>query len=235
MNAEEMWAAWGKGGGAPYEAWAFGDDPDGLARLVAAGVKNATSSAFPLYEIEGEDLRTNPPGISLSAECFTTAEGPYQIRFWYRPNQYSEDIIRNFAQSFEAVVKSLATAETVGDLDRLVLQVGAEQRDVELVLHTFQVHEGHVAEVAAVGQPLALGLLLHALGQRARRETATAADRNPQCHRPAPPLHMRFNTNKNQLYEKRRGGRRVNLAKRHGRRGAWRTGSTRRSTSCGCR
>ena len=68
-------------------------------------------------EIEGEDLRTNPPGISLSAECFTPAEGPYQIRFWYRSNQYSEDIIRNFAQSFEAVVKSLATAETVGDLD----------------------------------------------------------------------------------------------------------------------
>lgn len=55
MNAEEMWAAWGKGGGAPYEAWAFGDDPDELARLVAAGVKTATSSAFPLYEIEGED------------------------------------------------------------------------------------------------------------------------------------------------------------------------------------
>jgi len=37
-----------------YEAWAFGDDEDLLARLVLAGEKTATSSAFALYKYEKE-------------------------------------------------------------------------------------------------------------------------------------------------------------------------------------
>lgn len=41
---------------ADYEAWAFGDDPDKLARLTLEGVKTATSSAFPVYGWEGEPL-----------------------------------------------------------------------------------------------------------------------------------------------------------------------------------
>lgn len=40
----------------PYEAWAFGDDPDKLAELVVQGVKTATSSAYDLYAIDGEAL-----------------------------------------------------------------------------------------------------------------------------------------------------------------------------------
>lgn len=39
-----------------YEAWAFGGDPDALARLVLAGEKTATSSAYDLYALEGEPL-----------------------------------------------------------------------------------------------------------------------------------------------------------------------------------
>ena len=54
MTAQEMWNA--SGIQAEYEAWAFGDDPDTLAELVRTGVKTATASAYPFYELEGEDL-----------------------------------------------------------------------------------------------------------------------------------------------------------------------------------
>ena len=54
MTAQEMWNA--SGIRADYEAWAFGDDPDTLAELVRTGVKTATASAYPFYELEGEEL-----------------------------------------------------------------------------------------------------------------------------------------------------------------------------------
>ena len=54
MTAQEMWSA--SGIQADYEAWAFGDDPDTLAELVRTGVKTATASAYPFYELEGEEL-----------------------------------------------------------------------------------------------------------------------------------------------------------------------------------
>lgn len=54
MTAREMWKA--SGIEAEYEAWAFGDDPDTLAELVRTGVKTATASAYPFYELEGEKL-----------------------------------------------------------------------------------------------------------------------------------------------------------------------------------
>lgn len=55
-----MWAAFTAGhpeeADADYDAWAFGDDADGLAALVLLGVKTATASAYPLYALEGEPL-----------------------------------------------------------------------------------------------------------------------------------------------------------------------------------
>lgn len=39
-----------------FDAWAYGDAPDELARLTLAGKKRATASAFPLYQAEGEAL-----------------------------------------------------------------------------------------------------------------------------------------------------------------------------------
>ena len=54
MKAEEMWQASGLAG--EYEAWAFGVDADGLAELVRTGIKTAAASAYPLYEMDGEDL-----------------------------------------------------------------------------------------------------------------------------------------------------------------------------------
>lgn len=49
-------AACGIPGDTPYEAWAFGGDPDGLAALVLSGDKRATASAYPLYALENEPL-----------------------------------------------------------------------------------------------------------------------------------------------------------------------------------
>lgn len=59
MTAEELWARFTAAHHIEqdsYEAWAFGGDPDELARLVLAGEKTATSSAYDLYSLEGEPL-----------------------------------------------------------------------------------------------------------------------------------------------------------------------------------
>ncbi|MBQ9827955.1 MAG: ASCH domain-containing protein [Lachnospiraceae bacterium] len=59
MTDKELWdkyAAENDVRDAEYEAWAFGGDPDLLAELVKDGIKTATASAYPLYEIEGEPL-----------------------------------------------------------------------------------------------------------------------------------------------------------------------------------
>ena len=54
MTAEELWQKSGLAG--TYEAWAFGDAPDELAKLVEQGIKTATCSAYDLYQIENEPL-----------------------------------------------------------------------------------------------------------------------------------------------------------------------------------
>lgn len=56
MKAEEMWKQYCDDPSIQYDAWSFGDDPDGLAKLVYDGVKTATASAYILYEIEKEPL-----------------------------------------------------------------------------------------------------------------------------------------------------------------------------------
>jgi len=59
MTAQEMWEVFVKEKNiedAEYDAWAFGDDTDGLAELVRQGIKTGTSSAYPLYELDGEPL-----------------------------------------------------------------------------------------------------------------------------------------------------------------------------------
>ncbi len=60
MNEKEMWKAFCEESGVredtPYEAWAFGDDSDKLASLVKDGIKTGTSSAYEIYELEGEPI-----------------------------------------------------------------------------------------------------------------------------------------------------------------------------------
>ena len=60
MTAEQMWSEYihlhPEAAGAEYDAWQYGSAPNELARLTLVGVKTATASAYPLYEIEGEPL-----------------------------------------------------------------------------------------------------------------------------------------------------------------------------------
>lgn len=59
MTHQELWARYraeNPAAGDVYEAWAYGDDPDALAELTRAGIKTATASAGPLYDLEGEPL-----------------------------------------------------------------------------------------------------------------------------------------------------------------------------------
>lgn len=58
MNSAEMWAMFTENDpvNKEYEEWEFGESPDALAELVVQGIKTATSSAYDLYEAEGEPL-----------------------------------------------------------------------------------------------------------------------------------------------------------------------------------
>ena len=58
MDAQQMWKLFSedKQIDAEYEAWAFGDAPDELARLVLEGEKTGTSSAHIWYDLENESL-----------------------------------------------------------------------------------------------------------------------------------------------------------------------------------
>ena len=61
MTAKEMWEAFTathpEAANADYEAWCYGSDAaNELARLTARGIKTATASAYPLYELEQEEL-----------------------------------------------------------------------------------------------------------------------------------------------------------------------------------
>ena len=59
MTASELWGKFAAQQGlkdCPFEAWSFGENADLLAGLVADGTKTATSSAYPLYQLDGEPL-----------------------------------------------------------------------------------------------------------------------------------------------------------------------------------
>ena len=59
MTAKELWTEFTEKqniADQKYTAWAFGGDSDRLARLVLNGEKTATASAYPLYEMENENL-----------------------------------------------------------------------------------------------------------------------------------------------------------------------------------
>ena len=61
MTAKQMWEAFLKvnpsAAGEEVEAWYYGgNSADKLAQLTADGIKTATSSAYPLYELEKEPL-----------------------------------------------------------------------------------------------------------------------------------------------------------------------------------
>lgn len=88
MTVQEMWAVYSRemNISAEYEAWAFGDDADTLASLVLRGIKTATASAYPLYELEGEELpQEGEYSVILDAEehavCIIRTEKVFVIPF----------------------------------------------------------------------------------------------------------------------------------------------------------
>jgi len=94
----------------------------GLSPGINFGFQGQFVDAKPCLTLGGEtivaeDLRTNPPGLGLSVEFFTPVEGPYKMRFWYRPSEYSEGLLTNFAESLATAVLSLKQADTVGQMD----------------------------------------------------------------------------------------------------------------------
>lgn len=57
MTAREMWLVFTKKNRPEkneYEAWAFGEDPEELSRLVLEGKKTATASVYELYAYDNE-------------------------------------------------------------------------------------------------------------------------------------------------------------------------------------
>ena len=73
MTAKEMWDAHIKlhpeAADTEYEAWAYGDAPDELARLTVEGIKTATASAYPVYELEQEPIpKTGEYSVILWAD-----------------------------------------------------------------------------------------------------------------------------------------------------------------------
>ena len=61
MTAEELWKKTGLSGS--YEAWSFGGDPDGLAALVAAGIKRVV--VFSDYHDTLAELFFHDAGVVL--------------------------------------------------------------------------------------------------------------------------------------------------------------------------
>jgi len=57
-NTQKYWNKFWIGKEQPQcvNAWQFGSDPDGLAKLVIEGKKTATTSCYILYELENEPL-----------------------------------------------------------------------------------------------------------------------------------------------------------------------------------
>ena len=101
--------------------------------------------------IPAEDLRTNPPGIGLSLEMFLLGDGTPHLRFWYRPDQYSEAVLRHFADSFSACLSSLETAQTLADVQYVTAKQTAQLQgfqspapDFDQNITIIDIFRGHV-------------------------------------------------------------------------------------------
>lgn len=90
MNATEMWYEFCADdptlANVPHEAWAFGCEPDLLAKLVLHGQKTATTSSYPLYALENEPLpQVGEYNIILDgndeAVCITKTTKVYRTLF----------------------------------------------------------------------------------------------------------------------------------------------------------
>lgn len=92
MLANELWKKYSKNSNLHYDVWAFGDDPDGLAKLVYDGIKTATTSGYVFYEMENEELpKENEYSVILNSKeeavCIIQTTNVYVVPF----NEVSEE------------------------------------------------------------------------------------------------------------------------------------------------
>jgi len=66
--------------------------------------------------ISSRDLRKARPGVTLDAQLFDTGSG-YILRISYDSGTYTPSVIEAMASSYSAIVGSMQTAETIGDLE----------------------------------------------------------------------------------------------------------------------
>ena len=90
MTAEQMWKLYvqqcPEAADCTYDAWSYGDAPDELAELTRKGIKTATASAYPIYDLEEEPLpETGGYSVVLdskeSAVCITRTERVFVLPF----------------------------------------------------------------------------------------------------------------------------------------------------------
>lgn len=91
MTAQQMWEMFVKQNPCAaqneYSAWCYGDAPDELAELTRKGIKTATASAYPIYELEGEPLpMAGEYSVILNSEesavCIIRTDRVYVVPFW---------------------------------------------------------------------------------------------------------------------------------------------------------
>lgn len=133
MTASEMWEVYSAANHieADYDAWAFGDDADELARLVLEGAKTATASAYPVYEVEGEDfpkagqysviLNTQEEAVCIirtkkvfvvpfcdvdERQAFKEGEGDRSLAYWRKVHEkFFTEELKNIGMTFDSHMK----------------------------------------------------------------------------------------------------------------------------------
>lgn len=71
--------------------------------------------------VKGQDLRIARPGITLDGQVLVdqnaTESSDYNLRISYKSAYYSVEMIAGMAESYAAILNSMAKAETIGDLE----------------------------------------------------------------------------------------------------------------------
>jgi len=72
-------------------------------------------------QVKGQDLRIARPGITIDGQLLVTPNATessdYNIRISYKSSLYSAEMIAEMAESYAAILNSMAKAETIGNLE----------------------------------------------------------------------------------------------------------------------
>lgn len=87
--------------------------------------KVVPTTVFDFYlnetQIKGQDLRIARPGITLDGQLLVTSNAEessdYNLRISYQSALYSTEMVAEMAESYAAILNSMAKAETIGELE----------------------------------------------------------------------------------------------------------------------